>query len=228
MFSVADRSRSVVRDLITEVSPYDHKEAADRKWILDWVTSGAQLFRLEKPATPPQHRAVYAALLDEESHSVMLVDHVKAKAWLMPGGHVDDGEDPRRTVVRELDEELRIAPAFHPRFGDDPFFLTVTQTRGEHSHTDVTMWFVFQGNRRASITPDLLEFSAVRWFGLGGTDGWTAEQFAHPAFPAVGATGGAVSLSLPLRSCSTTPGGVCVPADSPRSTVAFQWGVSAP
>lgn len=177
MFPFEDGPRSVVRDLFAGVSPCDVKEAADQEWMLDWVASGAQLFRLEKPATPPQHLAVYAALLDEESRSVMLVDHVKANAWLMPGGHVDDGADPRHTIVRELDEELRIAPQFHPRFGDAPFFLTVTQTRGAHSHTDVTMWFVFKGDRHTPITPDLAEFSEVRWFGLEETTGWAAEQF---------------------------------------------------
>jgi 8-oxo-dGTP diphosphatase len=145
--------------------------------MLDWVASGAQLFRLRKPATPPQHLAVYAALLDEQTRSVMLVDHVKAHAWLAPGGHVDDGEDPRNTVVRELDEELRIAPPFHPRFGNDPFFLTVAQTRGEHSHTDVTLWFVFAADRSAEITPDPTEFSAIRWFGLDEPAAWAAEQF---------------------------------------------------
>ncbi|MFI9591195.1 NUDIX domain-containing protein [Nonomuraea sp. NPDC052265] len=176
MFPIEDGPRSVVRDLVAGVSPYDDKEAADRTWMLDWVASGAQLFRLAKPATPPQHLAVYAALLDEESGSVMLVNHVKANAWLMPGGHVDDGEDPRRTIVRELDEELRISPPFHPRFGDDPFFLTVTQTRGAHSHTDVTMWFVFKGDQRTPITPDPAEFSDVRWFALE-TAGWAADQF---------------------------------------------------
>jgi 8-oxo-dGTP diphosphatase len=62
-------------------------------------------------------------LLDETARSVMLVDHAKARAWLMPGGHVDPDEDPRVTVVRELEEEPQIAPRFHARFGDAPFFL---------------------------------------------------------------------------------------------------------
>src|SRR5450759_2922134 len=101
MFRAEDPSRSVVRDLIFEVSPYDNRESADRAWMLDWVDSGIHLFRLAKPATPPQHLAVYAALLDEESHSILLVDHVKAKAWLMPCGHVDQGEDPRGSLIQE-------------------------------------------------------------------------------------------------------------------------------
>lgn len=177
MSSVSERSRAVVRDLVVGVGPHDEREAADRRWMLDWVDSGAPLFRVAKPATPRQHLAVYAALLDEDTQSVMLVDHAKAKAWLFPGGHVDLDEDPRRCVVRELGEELGISPEFHPLTGDAPFFLTVTQTRGAHSHTDVTMWFVFRGDRRALITPDLSEFSAVQWFELDRETGWGADQF---------------------------------------------------
>ncbi|TDD62597.1 NUDIX domain-containing protein [Actinomadura darangshiensis] len=177
MSSVVEGPRAVVWDLVAAVTPFDEREAADRRWMLDWIESDAPLFRTEKPATPPEHLAVYAALVDEDSHSVMLVDHVKAKAWLMPGGHVDPDEDPRQTIVRELDEELRIAPSFHPLTGSAPLFLTVTQTRGAHSHTDVTLWFVFQADRRTPITPDPAEFSAVRWFELDRETGWAAEQF---------------------------------------------------
>jgi 8-oxo-dGTP diphosphatase len=172
-----DGPRSVVRDLISGVSPHDEREAADQRRMLDWVDSGAQLFRLQKPATPPQHLVVYAALLDEANRSVMLVDHLLAQAWLFPGGHVDDGEDPRVTVVRELDEELQINPPFHPLFGDDPFFLTVTQTRGPHSHTDATMWFVFTADRTQPLTPDPREFSAVQWFALDDPNAWTGRTF---------------------------------------------------
>jgi len=59
---------------------------------------------------------------------------------------------------------------------DAPLFLTVTQTRGEHSHTDVTMWFVFAADRDQEITPDPAEFSQVKWFGLNDSS-WAAEQF---------------------------------------------------
>jgi 8-oxo-dGTP pyrophosphatase MutT (NUDIX family) len=158
--------RLVVRDLVAGVCPHDPREDNDRKWILDWISSGAQLFRLAKPATPPQHLAVYAALLDEGSGSILYVHHAKAQAFLMPGGHVDDGENPCRTVVRELEEELGYVPPFHLAFGEDPFFVSVCQTRGRDSHTDVTLWFAFAADRAAPLTPDLAEFSQVRWFPL--------------------------------------------------------------
>ncbi|WP_433358782.1 NUDIX domain-containing protein [Streptosporangium sp. CA-115845] len=167
--------RLVVRDLVQAVAPYDERESADQRWMLDWIDAGHPLFRTAKPATPHRHLAVYAALLDEAARTLLLVDHAKAKAWLMPGGHVDPDENPQVTVVRELDEELKIAPPFHPRFGADPFFLTVTETRPPHPHTDVTLWFVFSASQTVKIVPDPAEFSAWRWFALDDAEAWVGD-----------------------------------------------------
>lgn len=95
--------------------------------------------------------------------------------WVPTGGHVEDGEDPRDTVRREALEELGITAAFHDRAGaGTPLFLTVTATRGDHSHTDVTMWFVLRGDHEMSLTPDPGEFRDARWFSLDGQPGWPA------------------------------------------------------
>ena len=155
MHVTADPARLIVHDLVAGIAPYDGREAQHQRQILDWIASGTQIFRLAKPATPDQHLAVYAALVDDQSQSVLYVHHSKAHAYLMPGGHVDDGEDPRRTVVRELAEELGYTPPFHSASEDEPFFASVCRTRGENSHTDVTLWFAFAASRSAPITPDL-------------------------------------------------------------------------
>jgi uncharacterized protein (DUF433 family)/8-oxo-dGTP pyrophosphatase MutT (NUDIX family) len=93
-----------------------------------------------------------------------------------PGGHVDDGEDPRATVLREASEELRIDGEFHPWFGDDPSFLTVTKTRGEHSHTDVSFWFVLAADRNMRIEADPREANEVRWFALDDPAEWAHDR----------------------------------------------------
>jgi 8-oxo-dGTP pyrophosphatase MutT (NUDIX family) len=173
-----DEPRSVIADLVGRVSPYDGHEKEDQIEILQWVASDAPLFRIERPATPPRHLVVYFVLLDEARREVMLVDHIKAGCWLPPGGHVDGGEDPRETVAREAEEELGIAARFHVGLGGgQPFFLTVTQTRGPHSHTDVTMWFVLAAARNDVIVPDLSEFRDVRWFELDGPSEWDTTDF---------------------------------------------------
>jgi 8-oxo-dGTP diphosphatase len=55
--------------------------------------------------------------------------------------------------------------------------VTVTQTRGPGSHTDVTLWFILQGDRQEEIRMDMREFSEVRWFGLGQQSEWPVSRF---------------------------------------------------
>jgi 8-oxo-dGTP pyrophosphatase MutT (NUDIX family) len=177
MRSAVQDPRDVVHDLVAGVVPLDEREAQDQATTLRWVRSGAPLFRTARPATPDKHLCVYFALLDAARSTVLLVDHVKAGLWLFPGGHVDDGEDPRVTVVREAAEELGIDGEFHPQFGDNPLFLTVTKTRGEHSHTDVSFWFVLAADKDMRIEADPREANAVRWFDLDDPAQWAHDRF---------------------------------------------------
>ena len=170
------QARSVIADLVARVQPHDPQERLDRQAMLKWVQSDSPLFRRHAPADPPCHLAVYFALLDEHERSVMLVDHIKAQCWLLPGGHVDEDEDPRLTVTREAAEELGIEPRFSSRFGNDPFFLSRTWTRGQHSHIDMTLWFVVDARSTDPMTTDPREFRSVRWHGLTEVD-WTSTDY---------------------------------------------------
>ena len=162
--------RSRLEDLVRSVQPFDSREAADQADILDWVTSGEQLFRTVPPDTPPKHLVVYFVPVDAAQRCLLLGDHRKSGLWLPPGGHVEDGEDPRAAVVRESREELGIAAEFAD---DKPFFLTVTPTNGPNSHLDVDLWFVLRVTRsEAQLVPDQREFKSVRWFDLNQQGGW--------------------------------------------------------
>jgi 8-oxo-dGTP diphosphatase len=166
-------ARSLVSDLTAAVRPFDEREAADQADVMAWVASGQPLFRTAAPATPPKHLVVYFVPADTANRSLLLGDHRKSGLWLPPGGHVEDGEDPRQAVVREAREELGITAEFHPGLGAArPFFLTVTPTNEPGSHLDVSMWFVIQLDRAAGLVPDPREFSAACWFDLDEQRDW--------------------------------------------------------
>jgi 8-oxo-dGTP diphosphatase len=173
-----DDLRVVISNLASAVRPVDEQESADQAGIADWIESGSPLFRTVPPATPPTHLVVYFVPLDAVGRCVLLGDHVKSGLWLPPGGHVDEGEDPRRAVEREAIEELGIEASFHPRVGRDlPFFLTANPTLGAQSHVDVSMWFVLDCGRAAALQPDPREFRSVRWYNIDEQPGWSANQF---------------------------------------------------
>jgi 8-oxo-dGTP pyrophosphatase MutT (NUDIX family) len=151
---------------------------ADQASILEWIASGDPIFRTAAPATPPRHLVSYFALIDSARRLVLLGDHVKSGLWLPSGGHVEDGEDPRDTVSREALEELGVHARFHGQLGSGrPFFVTVTPTVGEHSHDDVSLWFVLACDPDASLDPDPREYRDIRWYPLDSPDGWPASRF---------------------------------------------------
>jgi 8-oxo-dGTP diphosphatase len=166
--------RRTVRDVVAAITPGDPAESAARHSVLDWIDSGAPLFRVAG-ASPPRHLAVYFALVD--AGALLQIDHVKAGTWLLPGGHVD-AEPPWDAVVREAQEELGIAAVPHPATGPVPIYLTESVTLGPGAHTDVTLWFALTGDRSAALTPDPAEIRRTRWVPLADVAAWSAEGYA--------------------------------------------------
>lgn len=159
--------RTVVGAMIEAIEPWDDREVDHRSDALAWVASGAEIFRLAKPATPPKHLVSYCLLVDSSERSVLLADHRDAQRWLPTGGHVEPGEHPVVTTRREIVEELGIEPGFHPVVGDRPLFVTVTRTAGRSEpHTDVSLWFVFDGSVDDQLVPDPREFAEARWWSF--------------------------------------------------------------
>lgn len=153
--------RPVIRQMIAGIAPVDDRETGDIAETLDWIDSGAPLFRTAPPDVPPMHLVSYFALLDGDH--ILLVDHRKAGLWLPSGGHVEPDEHPADTVRREIQEELSVEADFiHPQ----PLFLTVQHTVGASQHTDVSLWFALRGDRSKTYDFDPGEFHAIRWFPM--------------------------------------------------------------
>lgn len=152
---------SRIRAELAAIVPHDATEGAHLADAVTWVESGAVLCRVSKPADPPKHLVAYFAVID--AGHILLVDHKNAQLWLPTGGHVEPGEDPRATVVRELKEELGLEVA-----RDDvgpPRMITVTETVGSTpGHTDVTLWYVVKGDRSARVVFDPAECHDAKWF----------------------------------------------------------------
>ena len=152
--------RGEILNDILNIEPFDDVEIEHKEDAIEWIRSGGQIFRTQKPATPPKHLVSYFVLVDGQHF--LLVDHLKAGLWLPPGGHVDPNEHPRETAAREAQEELKIEPEFQ---WDEPQFITVTETVGRTpGHTDVSLWYVVRYARIQRIEFDRNEFRAIKWF----------------------------------------------------------------
>jgi 8-oxo-dGTP diphosphatase len=152
--------RAAIRDEVASILPLDELEENHRADVLAWIDSGAPLCRTAKPATPPKHLVSYIAVID--GRDMLLVDHRSAQLWLPPGGHVEPGEHPRETVVRELFEELKVV-AKHDI--SEPLMVTCSTTVGlTAGHDDVSLWYVVAVDRSQDIQFDQQEFARIRWF----------------------------------------------------------------
>jgi 8-oxo-dGTP diphosphatase len=152
--------RDEIRDEVDSVCAEDPEELETKSEVLSWINSGAQLFRLEKPATPPRHLVSYFALIDGDH--ILLVDHINARLWLPTGGHVEQDEHPQAAALREAKEELGIDGEF---LYERPLLVTSTETVGRTAgHTDVSLWYVMKGDRTRELVFDESEFRSVRWF----------------------------------------------------------------
>jgi 8-oxo-dGTP diphosphatase len=158
-------SVAVVHDLIGKIEPLDDLESDQIDDTLSWLESTDDVFRREKPATPPRHLVSYVVLFDPDHMEVLLVDHVNAGLFLPPGGHVEPDEHPLAAARRESREELGIEASFAS--GARPAFLTVTTTVGRAAgHTDVSLWFVSEESRNVSLSLDETEFRDARWWSI--------------------------------------------------------------
>lgn len=163
MTHVKDKSiRSQIRKEIESIQPIDLVETEHIAFTLNWLDSGKEIFRTQKPAIPDPHLVSYFLLVDQDAKKVLLVDHKKAELWLPTGGHVELLEHPKNTVQREIIEELGVPAKF---FSEDPLFVTVTKTQGTtQAHTDITLWYVLHGNSFFEYIFDSEEFTQIGWF----------------------------------------------------------------
>jgi 8-oxo-dGTP diphosphatase len=154
--------RETIATLLKKIEPFDEREREHQDDALEWIRSGAEIFRIAKPDTPPKHLISYFVVLDPKNRAILLVDHIKAEKWLPPGGHVEVGENPITTVERESIEELGITTEF---LFDHPVFVSQVTTVGKTAgHRDVCLWYVIRGAIDNPITYEEREFYGVRWF----------------------------------------------------------------
>ena len=160
---MANPMRDKIAKIVAAIEPLDELERQHRDSTIEWIRSGAPIFRTVKPDVPPMHLVSYFALVDQQRGKVLLVDHKLAGLWLPSGGHVEPDEDPHETAIREVAEELGLVADF---IQPEPLFITVTRVGGGRGHTDVSLWYLLRGDSSRAIEFDRGEFHGVRWFGF--------------------------------------------------------------
>lgn len=157
--------RDEILDEVKRIEPVDEMEQLHIDDVLSWIQGPSDIFRIAKPDNPPKHLVSYFVVYDPSVQKLMLIDHIKANMWLPSGGHVEIDEHPRETVRREAMEELELVADFGA-IGEEPAFITVTETRGPGTHTDVSFWYVIIGDSTAELNYDTREMRGLKWLSF--------------------------------------------------------------
>ena len=72
--------------------------------FLDFINGNQNYFR---DNNPDRHICSFFLPYDEKRKLIYLGHHKKAKDWIPPGGHINQGENPLNTVYREFRSEER-------------------------------------------------------------------------------------------------------------------------
>ena len=162
---VLENMRDEILDQVKNIEPVDETERLHIDDVLSWIQGPSDIFRIAKPDNPPKHLVSYFVVYDPRVQKLMLIDHVKANMWLPSGGHVEIDEHPREAVRREAMEELELVADFRV-IGEEPAFITVTETRGPGTHTDVSFWYVIVGDSTAELNYDKREMRGLKWLSF--------------------------------------------------------------
>jgi len=162
---VLENMRDEILDEVKNIEPVDETERLHIDDVLSWIQGPSDIFRIAKPDNPPKHLVSYFVVYDPRVQKLMLIDHVKANMWLPSGGHVEIDEHPREAVRREAMEELELVADFRV-IGEEPAFITVTETRGPGTHTDVSFWYVIVGDSTAELNYDKREMRGLKWLSF--------------------------------------------------------------
>ena len=117
------------------------------------------------------HITASAWVVDPALSQTLLVDHIKLKCWLMPGGHADGNDDVLAMARQEVLEETGLADAalgmegiFDIDVHPIPEAIKNGKVEPPHFHYDVRYLLIADPKQEVQLAPD--ESNGIQWVAL--------------------------------------------------------------
>lgn len=105
--------------------------------------------------------------------------HIKSGLWIPPGGHIDKGETPHQTAVRECQEELKAVVSAEDLHSLGATVADIVGRAYCTKHYD--FWFMWQLANTQPFTYDPNEFHEAGWHPID----WAINACKHTAYASV-------------------------------------------
>lgn len=140
--------------------------------LLDQVTNSE---KLDSRRNFRGHIAGDAIILSPDLKKILLIYHLRSKAWQQPGGHWDEGEEgPWLTAEREALEETGVRIERRVNVTEDlkvplhiitgPVYPSSAKKEPHHWHHDFRYGFIAKDERLGRIQDDGI--GGAKWFPL--------------------------------------------------------------
>lgn len=123
-----------------------------------------------------RHLTASAAVIDPRTQTVLLVWHRATCLWMLPGGHIEQGESPAEAALREVAEETGVqAVLVNDHVIDADIYPAPAKPErpgkpAEDAHLHIDLLYAAVGDSRDPITPAEDEVAGVRWEPIADLD----------------------------------------------------------
>lgn len=149
-------------NLIKELSKIEKKPYVNQQDFNEFQDFLSTSQHITRPQNPDKHICALFMPYHKQTKSIYLGHHIKVNDWIPPGGHIELGEDPVKTVIRESQEELQYEVS--PR-QITLFDLTIVDIDAPHypckKHYD--LWYLIEMEDMNQFHFDTGEFYDAKW-----------------------------------------------------------------
>lgn len=170
-------------DVLKVLADYLHRRPEEKLRLAEPLRLLETAIGIASRSCLPVH-ATASALVFDDQHRVLLIEHLLYEQLLQPGGHIEpEDADLMSAALREVVEETGIAPDVVELADPVPVYVEfhnvpARPSRVEPAHHHLDFAFVFTTSRPALGAIKTDEVASAAWYPSAGLTGFLRERAA--------------------------------------------------